>query len=155
MNQHAISRSQSDGTTAPQWLLGFLCCTWMLLVVGCGPSGDRRSLSGTVTLDGQPLAEGSIAFRPEYETDSPTGGGKIQDGKFAIKSDAGLHVGSFRVEITASRPTGQKTYDEMGNEIDEWAQYLPERYNSQSELTAEVTDGGPNEFDFPLETGSN
>jgi hypothetical protein len=27
---------------------------------------------------------------------------------------------------------------------------LPARYNAQTELKADVTDGGPNEFNFPM-----
>jgi hypothetical protein len=31
--------------------------------------------------------------------------------------------------------------------------YLPERYSTKSKLTAEVTQAGPNEFDFDLTMG--
>ena len=34
--------------------------------------------------------------------------------------------------------------------VDEYEQYLPARYNKESELIAEVTKGGKNEFPFEL-----
>ena len=69
--------------------------------------------------------------------------------------------GKFRVEITASRKTGKQIPDpaammdtsEGNGMIDQYEQYIPPRYNKRSELTVEVTDDGPNEFDFPLTSG--
>ena len=34
--------------------------------------------------------------------------------------------------------------------IDGYEQYIPTRYNRQSELTADVTETGPNRFEFVL-----
>ena len=66
---------------------------------------------------------------------------------------------SFRVVITAKRKTGRQVSDptaammdpkaESGF-IDEYEQYIPRRYNQQSELIAEVTEDGSNEFEFVL-----
>ncbi len=130
-----------------------VCGLGLLLLAGCGRSSDRQALEGTVTLDGAPLAEGSITLRPLPGTRGPTAGGKISDGKFSVSPEGGTFVGTFRVEITASRKTGRKVKDpRFGREVDEVEQYIPRRYNHQSELTAEVTAEGPNQFKFALTT---
>jgi hypothetical protein len=122
----------------------------LILLAGCGRSG-RHGLEGTVTLDGQPLPLGAIRFVPQPGTGGPSAGGEIRDGAFAIDSDKGVFGGSFRVEITASRKTGNKVRDRAtGEAADIHAQFLPARYNSSSELTAEVQEDGPNRFEFAL-----
>ena len=128
-----------------------VCGMCLLMLVGCGQTDDRRSLEGTVTLDGVPLAEGNIALRPLPGTGGPTAGGNITEGKFAISPEQGTFVGTFRVEITATRKTGRKVMDPiLQTEIDETEQFIPVRFNRQSELTAEVTADGPNRFEFAL-----
>jgi hypothetical protein len=122
-----------------------------LLVAGCGGT-DRLAVEGTVTFQGEPIAEGSITLRPIEGTQSPTAGSRIVDGKFRIDADGGPRPGTFRVEIAASRPTGRKIMDpETGQPTDMIEQYIPPRYNRQSELTAEITPGGPNELEFNLD----
>ena len=53
-----------------------------------------------------------------------------------------IHVGG--------RATGRQELDETGRLVDQVEQYIPTRYNRQSELTVEVTDSGPNEYTFDL-----
>lgn len=123
-------------------LLVFATCL-VLLTSGCGELS--HTVSGTVTVDGAPLPEGYIAFIP---AESGAGGGSnIVNGKYTVKTGPGKH----RVEITASKltplPPGQVG---MNGEKEEVRQYLPTRYNSNSELTAEVPGSGP--LDFPLTT---
>ena len=132
-------------------LLGFC----LLMVLGCSRGAGRQALEGTVTWDGTPLAEGSIIFLPQASTKSPTCGGTISQGRFSIAPAGGAAGGTFRVEITAVRNTGRKvTSFHMGRSIekDEGEQYIPVRYNSQSELTATVTERGPNRFEFALKS---
>lgn len=127
-----------------------VCGLGLLLLAGCGGSSDRQALEGTVTFDGVPLAEGSIVFSPLPGTRGPTAGGQVNDGKFSVSPKGGTFVGTFRVEITATRKTGRKVMDPMlGKEVDDITQYIPMRYNRQSELTAEVTEGS-NQFEFAL-----
>ena len=127
---------------------------FLLVLAGCGPGNGRQNLEGTVTLDGEPLAKGSIAFRPTAGTQSPTAGGRIVNGEFSISPEKGLSAGTFRVEITASRKTGRKVMDPVRRiEVDEMEQVIPQRYNRQSELTREITTDGPNQFTFELQQG--
>ncbi len=136
-------------------VLGLGCC---VAVWGCHHDG-RQSLEGTVTLDGQPLPAGDITFFPVPGTPGPTAGGKIVEGCFSISAKGGTMAGTFRVQITASRKTGKQVFDATAQMmdpnakngmIDQYEQYIPPQYNQQSELTADVVQGGKNVFNFPL-----
>jgi hypothetical protein len=125
----------------------------LLMLSGCSRTAGRQALEGTVTLDGAPLTEGSILFRPQGDTKSPTCGGKISQGRFSIAPKGGAACGTFRVEITAVHSTGRKvTRPQDGKLIDESEQFIPARYNRQSELTATVGDNGSNRFPFVLKS---
>ena len=141
-----IPMKRRIGKSCTLWLVGGI---GLLLLTGCGQDSNRKSLEGDVTLDGQPLMKGSITLVPMQGTGGPTAGGTIDNGKFSITSK-GTFVGKFRVEITANRKTGQKKQGPFGNMVDDYEQYIPDRYNQQSELEAEVTEAGSNHFEFPL-----
>src|SRR6266446_4970450 len=89
-------------------LLGCFCSAFFCLVLaGCG-SDNRGAVSGKVTLDGQPLKKASIAFIPMEGTQSPSSGGTIENGTYAIERAKGPMAGSYRVEIRAPTATGKK-----------------------------------------------
>ena len=130
-------------------LLPAACC--LLLLSGCGGSDGRQSIEGTVTLDGKPMEKGQVNFMPLPGTQGPTAGSEIKDGKFTIAAKGGTFAGKFRVEITASRPSGKKVPDQFSGEmVDAYEQFIPERYNRQSELEAEVKADAPNRFEFAI-----
>ena len=129
------------------------CILSLTLLLGCGSQDPRRGLSGTVTLDGEPLALGSISFRGLRGTSGPTAGGEIKEGQFIVPRDGGTFTGTFRVEISATRKTGKQVQDPLlGMMVDEFEQIIPKQYNLQSELSVEVTADGPNEYEFALES---
>src|SRR5688500_13010891 len=61
----------------------------MLLLAGCGADSDRGAVSGTVTLDGKPVENGSISFVPIEGTQSPSAGAVIGNGTYEIPRDKG------------------------------------------------------------------
>jgi hypothetical protein len=117
----------------------------LAVVIGCGPSG-RYPVSGTVTLDGSPVPEGDIIFTDPEKKIGPDGG-KIKGSKF----DLLVKPGKKRVEIWATRmqklPPGRT--GALG-ETEMPMDYIPRQYNLESELTAEVTPGSPNVYEFKL-----
>jgi hypothetical protein len=123
-----------------------------IVLAGCGNRVSRVPVKGNVTLDGKPIADGYITFKPVPGTSSPAAGGRILDGRFAVGQKGGLLPGKFRVEITASRPNvGKIAIDpETHKKYTPIEQYLPARYNTQSELTAEV----PSSKDYSFELQS-
>lgn len=128
-------------------LLGCLLC-------GCGPSGgpQRASVEGKVTLDGEPIEQGSIAFYPDGDTKGMVAGGEIRDGRYSVPADKGPVVGQNRIEIRATRKTGKKIpdpYGGPGHSIDESVEAVPEQYNGKSTLVRQIKTG-KNVFDFEL-----
>lgn len=86
-----------------------VCVTLVALValsLGCGRKGPRPvPVSGTVTVDGKPLAGGAITVAPEK---GRAAGGRIgPDGRFELSSwqpGDGVAPGTHRVEVIATKP---------------------------------------------------
>jgi hypothetical protein len=137
----------SDSSHPRPWTPGVFLISAIL--VGC--SGDSTAnkapstfpVSGAVTLDGKALPEGDIQFTNPASGHIETG--KITDGKYQAKAAAGKN----RVEISAFRE-GEGTMPGVKQMI----QYLPERYNANTTLEAEVKESGPNTFDYKLDSKS-
>ena len=118
----------------------------MLLLTGCG-GGDLGQVTGTITLDNQPLADATVQFEP------------IQGGRWsAARTDAsgkyelvytrqqmGAEFGEHLVKIT----TAQELVD--GDNVTEVAERVPAKYNASSELRATVKEG-KQVIDFPLDS---
>ncbi len=126
-------------------LLDFLC------LAGCS-GGSPCSVSGQVTFGGKPIPEGNIKFDPAEESQGSAGSGKILDGRFEIPLDAGMHAGKYLVSITANKKSGRtvKQFDSTTAKMEEIVQYIPDRYNLQSQLQADLTPG-ENTQDFALD----
>jgi hypothetical protein len=135
----------------------------LLTLWGCG-GGDRlprQAVSGKVTLDGQPLDSAQITFTPTGTGGASTSGAaQVSGGTFSIPRGEGLIPGNYRVSISVSKevavkPSGKTETDSVTGEVipprtSALMETLPARYNAQSELKADVTQGGPNEFTFPV-----
>jgi hypothetical protein len=127
--------------------------------MGCSPPAEdnlpREAITGTVTFDGGPLARGTIQFRPATQAEATASGAMIDDGRFAIPRDQGLVPGKYKVQIDSREDAAAPL---AGGELPgaipvakkKPAALIPPRYNTRTELTAEVKSGGPNEFTFDL-----
>lgn len=120
-----------------------------LCLGGCGNAGDRAELSGSVTLDGAAIPKGSIAFRP-VDSGGPSAGSEIVDGQFFVPADKGVRPGLFRVEITAMRKTGKSFKDPVFGQTDVEVQYVPAKYNVNSELNIDVPAASEEGLKFEL-----
>jgi hypothetical protein len=114
------------------------------LAAGCSGDGLVTS-TGTVTCDGRPLADGAISFHP-LEAGAAPQGSRVVAGAYRIRGRPGRQ----RVEIVASRPRAGAA--ELTPGMRPLEQFLPSRYNSTSQLGAEVTARGRNVFNFDLQT---
>ncbi len=129
---------------------GFTIAVTVALLAGCGHA-NGIGMDGYVTLDGLPIESGNIVFQPmTARVGGASAGADIVYGQFTIPPDFRIKSGKFRVEIIAVKKTGRRIKDMIGDTIDELQNLIPNRYNKQSELTAEITSSGPNHFEFAL-----
>ncbi len=115
----------------------------LALVVGCsnevGPK--KYDVSGTVKVDGKEVAEGEIIFQSDDQSVGAEGG-TIKNGKYATKAREGKN----KVQIRATRVVPGK----KGPMGEDWVeQFIPEQFNEQSTLSAEVGPG-KTKHDFEL-----
>ena len=121
----------------------------LIFLASCHESGGRLAVEGSVSLDGTAIPKGSIAF---VSASSPSAGAEIVDGHFAIPAKKGLLPGQFRVEIRATRATGKTIKDPLFGATEEEMEYLPPRYNTKSELTADISESNANQLLFELKS---
>lgn len=85
-------------------LVGAALMLWMLAALGCGgPTVDLVEVSGTVTVDGEPVPQGTVTF-VSADGSTPTGGGVIQDGAYTAKTPPGEKV----VLVLGTKVVGQE-----------------------------------------------
>jgi hypothetical protein len=132
----------------------------LLVLGGCGgKTHDLAKVSGTVTLDNQPLAEARVVFQPIGTGKGNPGPGSSgvtdANGRYSLRAatDAvGAVVGSHRVSITLGTGTTNPDSDQPAKPT---RRQLPARYNTNTELTCEVPAGGTDKADFALWSKEN
>lgn len=137
-----------------------LVCALLLAIglLGCGGEppykGDKRyAVQGTVTFNGEPVNNGTIAFVGESGDPAKqfTGQGIILDGKYSIEEGKGPNAGKYHVVIRWSKPTGKTRKDpDTGEMVDVVKEVIPKKYNEVTELRADVS-AASTTFDFKLE----
>lgn len=124
---------------------------------GCGESANKHGripFSGTVTLDGQPLAGGYLIFEPK--AGQPTqSGGMIKDGKFEVSEKGGAAPGLYSVAIFSGSDPLPNKYSPGTPEYEAAAmrapgEQIPPKFNVNTTLTAEVKSGEENVFKFDV-----
>jgi hypothetical protein len=137
-------------------LTSTICCLGLCAVLaGCGGSkysgAKRYPLAGEVTFEGQPVDLGSITFLPADGKGRPSGG-VIENGKYEVPEEKGANAGTFHVEIHWLKRTGKKLKDaESGEMYDERKEAIPDKFQTNSELTVEVP-LPQNRHDFKLKS---
>lgn len=143
-------------------MLIVMCAAALFVVPGCGGVSDQPELgqvTGSVTLNGKPLSGVAVVFQPE--SGRPARGMTDANGKYEltyIRQTKGTKVGPNRVEIAPSEDGEAAETENEGSESTPVAKpsksgkpTIPSRYNTQSELKAEVK-AGKNTFDFELKS---
>ncbi|WP_417391838.1 hypothetical protein [Gimesia sp.] len=128
-------------------------CLFLLsfcLLTGCGDSGgsdqpDLGTVTGVVTMDGQPLSNVMVSFSPENGRPSIARTDEAGNYELGYLAETkGAVIGKHTVSITTPQenptPPGQVYKDP-----------IPAKYNSKTTLTADVK-AGDNTFDFQLES---
>jgi hypothetical protein len=118
-------------------------------MIGCGSQDPNRGeVTGIITVNGQPVATGAVAFSP-VDGQSPTSGGKIVDGKYTIQASAGTSRVAIRVPQIVGEKKLYNTPDSPVRPV--MKETLPPEYNDRTTLTLEVKPGD-NEHNFDLKT---
>ena len=123
----------------------------LIMVAGCTRGDGRQRVTGRVTLDGQPLGDGAINFRPAPGLTANSSGGPIKAGQFELPADRGLVPGKYLVTITAMRETGRTVQDEQMGPVAETA---PVQFKEAGTLEATVEAGQRADFQFDLTTAN-
>src|SRR5437868_4187675 len=131
-----------------------ILCVWLLLIlsVGCNSSSSSRTgVQGKVSYQGKVVEKGQIEFYPTSGTTGPMVGSEIEQGNFHIGSEKGPFVGgTYQVRIVGFRKTGTKVaskdrpQDDPG---DLYENFVPETFNSKSELKVSISGQDPNQLD--------
>ena len=116
-------------------------------VAGC--SGAAATVSGTVTLDGQPLTTGNVSFHPDGAGAAPAYGQIDSSGRYSLSTgtEAGLAPGNYVAVVVATKDPPQP-YDKTGAEIPP-IPITPGKYGNAatSDLKVQVK---PGKNDVPL-----
>lgn len=123
------------------------------IVVSCFLSGcgsEYATVTGRITLDGEPLPNATVSFMPEDEGGRPSFGRTGTDGRYSLQEThrvSGALPGEYTVRIT--------TYVEGNPEeippIPTVPERVPTKYNTETGLIEEVKPG-ENVLDFPLDS---
>jgi hypothetical protein len=130
------------------WCWRVALLAFVVSAAGCSKDGGV-ALEGKVSYGGEPIDVGTITFIPTSGS-GIKGGGLIENGNYKVDAKTGPGPGPHRVEIRWAKPTGKKSKNEFGEEIQKRQEGLPEKYHAQSTLTAEIKPG-KNVIDFSLE----
>ena len=132
----------------------------LVALVGCGKPYQVAQVSGTVTLDGKPLAKASITFAPMATKDNmapgPTATGLTDaNGHYTLifdKNTPGAVVGKCRIYITSVVGDGTVNDKDGGPPVKRIKDRVPARYNLNTELTYDVPAGGSDQANFELKS---
>ena len=122
-------------------------CLSLLVVVplgllGCSDGPSKGTVTGTVTLDGQPLKEGVVNFEA---IDGKSGGSSatIKDGAFT----ASVPTAEMKVMFSASKVLGKKKmYDTPDSPtVDDTVELIPDRFNVNTTFKLTVKSGTQSE----------
>lgn len=104
------------------------------MMLGCSDFG-KQAITGSVELENQPLAEGSITFEPKEKGLRPEGT-DIRNGNYTLK----IMPGKYAVKIRATKKVpvapGEPT---ASGEKEKLVSIIPDKYNDATTLTATVS----------------
>jgi hypothetical protein len=124
--------------------LSFFVCAGLM---GCGD--DKGTVQGTVTFDGQPVADGTVTF-VKSEGGVAREGAVIKDGSFQAR----VPPGKYKIEVNAQKIVSKKKqlgFDRKEEEVNVTEELFPERYNTKTELSEEIKPG-PNTVKLDLKS---
>lgn len=125
------------------------------LLLGCGKADlPRGSVTGQVTIGGQPLQAGRVIFTPIAPTHGPATSVRVEAGRYELPEQRGPIIGQHRVEVEAELDLGYAIDDEAAYALNAHkpkpANPIPPEYGRQSKLVATIEADQPNQFDIVI-----
>jgi hypothetical protein len=131
----------------------------LLVLAGCGGGVEDQPemgrVTGTVTLDGDPLPNAHIAFAPLGDEGGTSTATANEDGYYELnyKRDIkGAVVGKHNVRVWTVADEGDSIDEATGRPIPKPEEVVPARYNEESTYEKEV-EPGEQTIDLELTTG--
>jgi hypothetical protein len=127
-------------------------------VAGCSGGDDRVEVTGTVTLKGNPIKDGTISFEP-LDGQKTRATATVEGGNFSIPKESGLSPGKYLIRIsagdgrTAVNPVDPDHPPGPGGGTNIISKELvPSDWNVNSKQERTVTPGkdAPNRFEFVI-----
>jgi hypothetical protein len=112
------------------------------LFAGCSKGPLKGVISGSATIDGAPIKNGTIRFIP-VDGKSATAGGKIIGGKYTVQTP----VNKFKVSINATDDS--QSAGPINDNAPLAKNLIPMKYNVRTELVVDIQTG-ENHKDFAL-----
>jgi len=145
--------SLRSDTIVLRLLLG-VCALALLPACSGRPKNVAKKVTGTVTLDGKPLADARITFAPT--NGSPSSGHTDAEGKYNLiwsaqggRTIEGAQIGEHGVTISTLQfgdPSTKPPKPEVPEKV-------PYKYRTESGQLKATVKAGANEIDFKLEPG--
>ena len=117
----------------------------MLCVLGCGGSSASKvkmiPVKGTIKLDGKEMAEGEVHFLVTGQAPS------------ILPVKNGAYVGTAVVGKNTVQVFSYKAGPPMSTDPSKTptkVNFIPDRFNNTSKLSADVAEGGANDFPFEV-----
>lgn len=133
-----------------QMFVGGALLLGLLAIAGCGPTSQKDiptvPVRGTVTLDGQPMADGEIVFTTVaegYRASLP-----VKNGSF----EGQVAPGDRNVEIYAYKEVPGNTEMYGPNAEPSRENYIDPQYNTNSQMRANVMTEGTAELKFDVKS---
>jgi hypothetical protein len=122
----------------------------IVLMAGCNPEKVPRlgKVTGTVTLEGQPVADARVLFEGAQPGEPPSVGKTDASGNYELyysRGHKGATIGDHAVYISTYEPATDDN-PQVKKET------IPTKYNGKSELKSTVK-RGTNKMDFQLQAG--
>jgi len=123
---------------------------------GCSDSDGRTEVTGTVTLKGNPIKDGTISFEP-LENQPTRATATVAAGAFSVPKSSGLMPGRYLVRVsagdgkTAVNPVSPDQPPGPGGGTNIISKELvPSDWNVNSKQERTVSKDGPNRFDLVI-----
>jgi hypothetical protein len=135
-----------------------VCAALVMFSTGCSSEPPTAAVSGTVTLKGQPLAHGRVAFLSE---DGRTATAVIENGKYNIPN---VPVGKVKAAVTVPSSSDTATANQVMKKMGGMAKMMQEKGISVGggskgekaiDLPKKYQDADSSGLNFEVKRGSN